>query len=585
MENNKRKSKRTKSGPWRPFLELIKKAGLPYIAILVVILFSVLNSAVNLLLPDATARVMAGDFSSAAILTMLGILLIQAVSLALREFSRSVARAKVTLRFREYMIKKTLSLPLAYYDKNMADQLISRTTLDTTMLSDFFGSSIPYIPATLYSFIGTFVILFSYNWRLIVLEAVIVPVVFLITILSGRIRYTWNNRIQGAIANLSAYLSGILVNIPLVKVFVKEKAEDQRGQDRINGLYHTRRKFVLFSGIVSFLTSLEGLIQSLLTIVGGAYLINAGYIDLEIWIAFYLYSSSLLGGISSLLQNWETVKAAQGAACRISEVAMENDEDQGGTEMFPKQAGNLSFNQVTFRYDTDPALDHVSFTIPAGRTTALVGPSGAGKSTIFALLERFYVPESGTITMDGRDIQEYNMTDWRRAVGYVSQDSSMFSGTIRFNMTYGLDHEVTEDELIQAAKDAQIYDFIQSLENGFDTDTGERGDKLSGGQRQRIAIARALLKNPKILLLDEATSDLDPVSKSQVEQAIERLKEGRTTIVVSHSIRSIQNADQIIVLKDGAVDAAGNHDSLMKNCGLYQRLNAVQNGIAAVNTV
>lgn len=583
-KNNSRAGKSGR-GVWQPFIVLIRKAGLPYISILVVIIFSVLDSAIHLFIPDATARVMAGDFSSAAILTMLGILLLQAVSLALREFSRSVARAKVTLRFRKFMVEKTLSLPVPYYDKNMADQLISRTTLDTTMLSDFFGSSIPYIPATVYSFVGTFVILFTYNWRLIVLEAVIVPVVLLITILSGKIRYTWNNRIQGAVADLSAYLSGILVNVPLVKVFVKEKAEEKRGQDSIHHLYQTRRKFVLFSSIVTFLTSLEGLIQSLLVIIGGAYLINAGHIDLQIWIAFYLYSSSLLGGISSILQNWESVKAAQGAARRISEVAVEDNEDLGGEEAFPGQAGDISFDKVAFRYDTDMVLDQVSFTIPAGKTTALVGASGAGKSTVFALLERFYIPESGSIVMNGRDIREYRVTDWRRAVGYVPQDSAMFSGTVRYNMTYGLDHEVTEEQLIQAAKDANIYDFIQSLDKGFDTDMGERGMKFSGGQRQRVAIARALLKDPKILLLDEATSNLDPESKAEVEQALKRLKAGRTTVVVSHTISSIQDADQIVLLEDGTVSGCACHEELMRDHAFYRKLNALQGGEATIGVV
>ena len=254
----------------------------------------------------------------------------------------------------------------------------------------------------------------------------------------------------------------------------------------------------------------------------------------------------------------------------------------GGGRTVPSQPGDLKFENVTFRYDTDTVLKNVSFTLPAGKTTALVGPSGAGKSTIFGLLERFYDPESGRVTLGGVDAKEFHKSSWRQAIGYVPQSSPLFSGTIRSNMTYGLDRTFTDEELARAAKDANIYEFILSCDNVFDTDVGERGCKLSGGQRQRIAIARALLKDPQILLMDEATSSLDPEARSEVEKAMERLKEGRTTVIVAHEIRSIEDADQIVVLSGGEVNGIGSAGQLASNNALYRRLKDLQDGTAVL---
>ena len=266
----------------------------------------------------------------------------------------------------------------------------------------------------------------------------------------------------------------------------------------------------------------------------------------------------------------------------MAEVAVEAGEDKGGDAEMPGQPADLCFENVTFRYDQDIVLKNVSFTIPAGKTTALVGPSGAGKSTIFGLLERFYDPESGRVSLGGVDAREFKKSAWRQAIGYVPQSSPMFSGTIRSNMTYGLGRTFSDEELIRAARDANIYDFIASCEDGFDTNVGERGSKLSGGQRQRIAIARALLKDPKILLLDEATSSLDPQARDEVERALERLKAGRITVIVAHEIKSIESADQIVVLSDGAVSGAGSDGELMGSNQLYRNLKNLQSSQAVL---
>ncbi len=575
-------AKKRRLGEWKPFFTLVTSVKLPWHWIIPVILVYIFKGQLNLIVPDATAKVMAGDISMGAILYMVVCLFLGALLTSITQNVSSVCTARIEMSFQEFMMKKTMSLPMPFYDRNMANRLITRVTSDSILVSELIAYGLPYLVQFTWTFIGTFMILFSYNWRLVVLEAIMLPIVLLVSFLKGRLGFAQNNQIQTKVAELAGYLSETLVNIPLVKVFVKEKTEEKKGQESINGIYKTKKKFMYLSSMVSFLGSAQGIIQTTVVVLGGAALVRAGHITLEQWIAFYVFSSTLLNSFDAMIAQIVRIKAAQGASRRMAEVSVEKSEDQGGSKTVSDQAHALAFENVTFRYDKDVVLKNVSFTVPAGKTTALVGPSGAGKSTIFGLLERFYIPESGKITLDGQEAKEYDLTSWRQAIGYVPQSSPLFSGTIRSNMTYGVNREVTEAELIRAAKDADIYEFIQSLPDGFDSDVGEQGGKLSGGQRQRVAIARALLKDPKILLLDEATSSLDPEAKDEVEKAMERLKKGRTTVVIAHELKSVENADQIIVVSDGTINGAGSHERLMRENKLYRSLKELQSGEAVL---
>lgn len=573
------KGERGKREVWKPFLILVKGTRLPYFWMIVLVLINLFAVQLSLLFPNVTQKILAGDIRLQTIMFMVGILFLTCVVGAVQTFIANFSRAKITRSFRRSILKKTLSLPVPYFDKNMANQIISRNTEDTTTLSTLFGDTIPRIPGIVYSFAGTFVILFSYNWRLVVLAAVMIPIVWFVGFLDGRVNFKWNNRIQTRLAKLTGYLSETLVNIPLVKVFVKEKTEEEKGEKNINEIYQTKKKASIITTTISFLYSSQNTLQTIISVAGGAYLVSHEYITIDVWIAFYLYSTSLVNAYWNITGIWSSAKSAQGAARRISEISAEPGEDRGGTEDAVCQSGDIIFKNVTFRYDRETVLDNFTVTFPQGKVTALVGPSGAGKSTVFGLLERFYLPESGQILLNGKDAGDYDLAGWRQAIGYVPQNSPMFSGTIRENMVYGLNRPVTDEELVQAAKDANIYTFIRASEQGFDTPVGERGAKLSGGQRQRIAIARALLKDPRILLLDEATSSLDPEAAAQVEKALDRLKKGRTTIMVSHELKSIQDADQIVVLAEGRVSGKGDHETLFRENSLYRSLKEIQSGM------
>lgn len=583
MANNVKPAQTEKKpGVWKAFWVLMTSVKVPWGWVGMATLVALFGAQLSLMIPDATAKVVTGDVSMGAILFMVGCMFLSALETSVHQIFGRIASSKTEMNFQKLMLRKNLSLPMPFFDRNMANRLITRTTSDSTLIAEFFGWSVPYIPASIYRLVGVIAILGMYNWRLLALEAIMLPVIFLVTFLSGRVGFTWNNRIQASIAELGGHLAEILPNIPLVKVFVKEKVEEQKGKEAIEGIYTTKKKSMVVLSLVGLLSSMEGILQTLVVVIGGAALVNAGHIDQTQWVAFYGYSQTLVGSVQSILQYYETIKRAQGASRRMAEIIVEKSEDMGGTKTVPAQTGDLKFENVTFRYDTDTVLKNVSFTLPAGKTTALVGPSGAGKSTIFGLLERFYDPESGKVTLDGVDAREFNKSSWRQAIGYVPQSSPLFSGTIRSNMTYGLDRTFTDEELIRAARDANIYDFIQSCGDGFDTDVGERGCKLSGGQRQRVAIARALLKDPQILLMDEATSNLDPEARSEVEKAMERLKKGRTTVIVAHEIKSVEDADQIVVLSSGEINGVGTDSQLMADNALYRKLKDLQGSEAVL---
>lgn len=255
----------------------------------------------------------------------------------------------------------------------------------------------------------------------------------------------------------------------------------------------------------------------------------------------------------------------------VSELTDIESEEMKCSQSFNVPDADIRFNNVSFAYNGKDVLKNVSFTIPKGKTTALVGPSGSGKTTILNLLERFYEPGSGQILFGGENAQRFHLNEWRRAFGYIPQSSPLLSGSVRENLSYGLNREAKEGDLIKAAKLANIYDFIRDLPQGFDTAVGQIGGRLSGGERQRMAIARTAVKNPDFLLMDEATSSLDPQNAALVQVSLNNLMQGRTCVVVAHNMQTVASADHIVVINDGRVEAEGTHKELYQSNALYRR--------------
>ncbi|MCJ8171516.1 ABC transporter ATP-binding protein [Clostridium botulinum] len=561
---------------WKPFFKLIAKVKLPYLWIILSIISALGQTKLSLLFPQYTQKITSGDISRPTIIIAAAVVLGQAMLTSISQFIGRIASSKVSLSFRKFIWKQLVHLSIPFYDKNMPKEMISRTTNDTTKLSDFFAFSIANVLSSIYQLVGSFVILFSYNWRLAAAEAIIIPLIYLIGIINGRVSFKWNNRIQMRLAKLTEFLSEILLNIPLVKAFVKEDTELKRGEECIDKLYKTKFKYSCVSSVLALFIKFTDVLQTIIVIVLGIYLISKKIIAIDVWIAFYMYAQGLSASVNVVMNTWKDLKTCQGAVRRITEIAVELGEKYKNSLHYKKENSYICFEDVTFKYSKKSILENLSFKIPYGKVTAIVGPSGGGKTTIFNLIERFYEPNSGKIKIGNKLIKDYNLMEWRKAFGYVSQDSKLFSGTIRENIIYGIDRKVSEEEIIRAADAAFALGFITTFKNGFDTEVGEGGCKLSGGQRQRISIARVILKNPEYLLLDEATSSLDAESEYMVEKALNDLAAGRTTIVIAHRLSTIEKADQIIVLDNKKISGVGTHKSLLENNKLYKQLIEIQ---------
>lgn len=560
---------------WKPFIRLFKTLKLPWFWIILNFAIAMSMAYLGLLFPDYTQRLYSGDFSTAVLGIAIFSLLGRSLLTAIKSIVSQVAVSRTRFSFRNAIWSRLVKLPVSYFGSHAPQQLVSRTSQDTNLISEFISDSTPTICSNVYIFFGSLVMLFTYDWRLAVSQLLILPLCYAVGIVAGRFYYRYQDRIQGGLSELTEYLAQILNKFSLVKFFGQEGREVKRGNAFIDSYFKSRYTNQVAITLVTIANTATDIARTLVVIFFGIYLIRRDIITVDIWIAFYLYSEELYVNFSVLTDAWQNFKRCQGSTRRISEVLYNEPEEEynQGEAMKQEDAStSLTFENVTFSYDDRQVVSNVSFTAKPDEITAIVGPSGAGKSTLLSLVERFWRPESGTIRYGSQDIHSIRLEDWRNSIAYVAQDEQLFSGTIRDNILYGIRREVSEEEVIQVAKAADAYDFIMATDNGFDTQVGENGSKLSGGQRQRIAIARALMRNPRIVLLDEVTANLDVLSEQEVEKALKTLCKGRIAIQVAHRMDTVRGAQQIIVMNNAQVEACGKHTELLRSSATYAEL-------------
>jgi len=422
--------------------------------------------------------------------------------------------------------------------------------------------------------IGGIIIIIYMNWKLTFMILILAPVLVLFARTFGRKLKRLSTEIQDKLATSTTILEENISNIQVVKSFVRAPLETERFSSAVENSFESARKRVIISsffgptiGFIAFSTSL------ILLWYGGREVITGSISPGEL-IAFILYATIIAGPMGSFARMFTRVQEGVGASQRIFEILETKAEvaDSEGAKPLPVIVGKVEFDRVRFHYREDQEVLHgVSFSADPGQTVALVGPSGAGKSTLIQLLHRFYDPSSGEIRVDGIPIQEVHLDSYWSQIGLVPQETLLFGGTIQENIEYAR-LNATQDEIIDAAKAANAHNFIMDCPDGYQTVVGEKGIRLSAGQRQRIAIARTILKNPRLLILDEATSALDNESELLIQDALERLMRGRTAFVIAHRLSTIHNADKIIVLDKGRIVESGDHQELMQEKGLYHRL-------------
>ena len=558
---------------------LIKQyRGMIFLSAVSSIMLSVLALAMPLVLKVVIDRVLPGKDWGLFFLLAVILIIIYVLRFGVRMVTGWLGTYTVTrilLDVRQQIFKHLQSLSLRFYEEYRTGKLISNVISDVALLSGLIGIVITQGQQIVTMAIVTFA-LFFISWKLALIALLALPIHFLNFFLFNRVIRANSRKLQEKMSEISANLAETINGIRVVKSFAKERSECRHFfsnmRPTVDLAVKINQQGNACGGIYESL-----LILTYILVIGTSILLVGNDFSVGDFVAFYTYIGVQVGPISALASQMNAVSQGLAGVQRIMKIlsVIPEIKDSENARTAERFQGEIEFDHVVFQYADAPVLRDFSLKIKPGEKVALVGPSGCGKSTIGNLLLRFYDVNSGVIRVDGQDIRTFTQESYRNNIGVVLQEPFLFSGTIHENIAYARPTAAME-EVREAAKMANVEDFVNKMPKKYETVIGENGASLSGGQKQRIAIARAVLKNPAILLLDEATSALDTVSEKLVQQALDSLMQGRTTLIIAHRLSTIKNADKIVVLKDGKIDQLGTHDELMTQDGTYKMLYETQ---------
>lgn len=562
---------------FKPFISLLLSLKIPKSALAVGLIASLITTLVGLVVPLLTKNLVDGfSLASLSVPLILGIALafiVQAVINGVSIYLLSMVGQRVVAGLRERMWAKLIRLRVSYFDQHSSGETVSRVVNDTGIVRNLITDHFPSFITGMISIIGAVIILVILDWKMTLLIMLSVPLTVIVMVPLGRQMAKISRNLQDETAHFTGHVQQTLGEIRLMKSSTAENTEEARGVEGIDKLFKLGMKEAKIYALIAPLMYLVVMVVIVSIIGYGGIRVANGEMTTGSLVAFLLYLFQIIVPMATFARFFTELQKARGATERIIgilELPLEEPVQQPALSIDGK---TLCVDKLSFSYDEgEPVLQDVSFKARPGEMIAFAGPSGGGKTTVFGLIERFYEPSSGEISIGTVPIQEISIASWRDQIGYVSQESAMVGGTVRENLTYGLPNAqaIETEELWRVTRMAYAEDFIRQFPNGLDTEVGERGIKLSGGQRQRIAIARAFLRDPKILMMDEATASLDSQSEGIVQQALSRLMDGRTTLVIAHRLSTIVDADKIVFIEKGRVTGVGTHQELIATHSLYR---------------
>ncbi|MEX1631950.1 ABC transporter ATP-binding protein [Enterococcus sp. C11] len=562
---------------FKEFLGLIKMTEPNYLLLGIGMIFLVISSSIQVYVPKLASSLV-NNFQKGVDYSLLGkvvgLFIFSALVSALGGTILGIFGENVIQNMRKRLWNKLTILKVSYFDSVKAGEISSRVVNDTNQVKQLLAVTFPQTVASVITVIGTVYMMIKMDWHMSLVMVIAVPVVILCMIPVMAFGSKVSHIRQDAMSQFNGLATETLSEIRLVKTSNAESQAQVRAANEVDRLFNVGKKEAIFDAsmqpimMMVFMSMVFGLLAY------GMHRIAIGVMTIGTLMSFLMYLFNLIGAMPIIATLFSEVAKAAGSTRRVQELLSREPEDFESGQDIDLSEKTLLVKNVKFSYEDapeEPILTDISFTAQPNQVIAFAGPSGGGKSTIFSLIERFYEPTEGQIKFGDIDIKDIKLSDYRRQIGFVSQDSAVMAGTIRDNLTYGLAENFSDEQLWDVLELAYARKFVEEMPDKLNTEVGERGVKISGGQRQRIAIARAFLRNPKILMLDEATASLDSESEMKVQEALSNLMKGRTTLVIAHRLSTIVDADSIYFVEKGKVTGSGKHDELVSKHKTYAK--------------
>ncbi len=559
---------------WKPLFKTIRDLRLPWLWIIFGLALNLVANDLLLDLPDTTADLLGGQLDSTSLMSAVMFYVLLGLTNTLAVAGQVQAQSYGVRKARESVWKKMLKIKMDYFDRNDPSDLMSAVTTDTGTAVESFINVLIYLIPNLYYVVMALKRIGEYHWLLALSCFALIPLKYIYTFLIGKKYQMSTSVLYAQIGTLSGFLSDRILHLPLIKAYTKEKNEGVKGEDASKKLFDVNMKLVNLDNAYSGVSAVLEVLQKFVVVIVAVILLQKKEIELAMWLAFFLFSQNLFSYVDQLFMNWIGLKSIQGMFQRVIEI-MQGDEEEIGTDKTFPETGDIKFENVTFTYpETEkPAIKNVSFDVPRGSCVAIVGLCGSGKTTSISLFERLYSPDEGRVTIGDTDISEFSLSDFRRHIAYVQQGTDVFSGTLREALTYGIDREVSDDEIISASKLTGFDEYLALCGNDLNTQIAPGASSMSGGQSQRLILTREFLRGGDIILMDEPTSALDVRVSEKIQNTMDEIFSDKTRILVTHDLTFAKRYDKIVVMKDGELVAEGTHDSLLASCDVYRKMN------------